>query len=282
MFGTDSDTTYQRSLRALIVSDSAQDPELEEALRLAGVSVASVVSIEDAIGRLDSLAYTDLLLLECSDTPSPLLDPLLREAAGLIASGDAVIITTVSLKQLDLASDHLGVSSRLLCQPSLDERATAILEASQRELSRVHDTSREGRLRQVGQDLRRISETLAGLAHERGGPAGPPATAADVRAILRARRMRDEFFPAGLFPDPAWDMLLDLYATHLEEAKVTVSALCIASAVPATTALRWLEILESEGLVVRNPDTKDRRRIHVSLSDDGLARMRDYLAAGIR
>ena len=37
-------------------------------------------------------------------------------------------------------------------------------------------------------------------------------TAADIRQIVRSRRLRDRYVGPGLFEDPAWDMMLDLYA----------------------------------------------------------------------
>src|SRR3546814_16409233 len=43
-----------------------------------------------------------------------------------------------------------------------------------------------------------------------------------VRHMLRQRRMREQYFPAALFADPAWAMLLDLYAARLEPQPVPV------------------------------------------------------------
>lgn len=62
--------------------------------------------------------------------------------------------------------------------------------------------------------------------------ADPVVTAAQVRDLLRARRLRADFLPGDLFADPAWDMLLDLLAAHLDQERVSVSSLCIAAAVP--------------------------------------------------
>lgn len=83
-----------------------------------------------------------------------------------------------------------------------------------------------------------------------------------VRTVIRQRTLRHDYF-AGLFSDPAWDMMLDLYLAHLQQNKVSVSSLCIASRVPATTALRWIKVLTDEGLFVREPDRSDTRRIFV-------------------
>ena len=96
-----------------------------------------------------------------------------------------------------------------------------------------------------------------------------------VRRMLRQRRMREQYFPADLFADPAWDMLLDLYTARLERQPVSVSSLCIAAAVPATTALRWIKTMTDAGLFLREADPHDGRRIFIALAEgagDALAR----------
>ena len=70
-------------------------------------------------------------------------------------------------------------------------------------------------------------------------------------------------------------MLLDLYAARLERQPVSVSSLCIAAAVPATTALRWIKTMTDAGLFVREADPQDGRRIFIALAEgacDALAR----------
>ncbi len=103
--------------------------------------------------------------------------------------------------------------------------------------------------------------------------------AALVRQTIRARRLRDGFLGKGLFEDPAWDMVLDLYAAHLEGERVSVSSLCIASAVAPTTALRWIGKLTDVGLMIRQPDPSDRRRAFVALSEKARQGMHAYVAA---
>lgn len=100
--------------------------------------------------------------------------------------------------------------------------------------------------------------------------------AALVRAKLRQRRMRETLFTADLFADPAWDMLLDLFAAELEGNDVSVSSLCIAASVPTTTALRWIKLLTQRGWLTRSHDPKDGRRINMRLSDDARARLIRY------
>ena len=97
-----------------------------------------------------------------------------------------------------------------------------------------------------------------------------------VRDIIQIRAERRKFLPAHLFADPAWDMLLDLYLSDILSRRVSVSSLCTASNVPATTALRWITSLQDEGLVERTGDPCDHRRYFMSLSKKGMAAMDGY------
>ena len=91
-------------------------------------------------------------------------------------------------------------------------------------------------------------------------PVGPKRIAEALRAIQRLRRSRAMFLP-DLFADPAWDMLIDLVAATIEGKTVSVSSLCIAAAVPPTTALRHIDVLIAAGCMRRRPDDRDGRRI---------------------
>ena len=114
-----------------------------------------------------------------------------------------------------------------------------------------------------------IAMQLAALAEQRadGAATQTPIDAALVRRLLRVRRDRARYFPADLFADPAWDMLLDLTAARLEGKQEPVSSLCIAADVPTTTALRWVRSLTDAGLIERQADPFDARRSHVRLTD---------------
>lgn len=98
-----------------------------------------------------------------------------------------------------------------------------------------------------------------------------------VRRVIAARAARRQFFGSDLFADPAWDILLELYALESEQRRTSVSKLCIAAAVPPTTALRWIDRLHTDGLIVRSADHLDGRRVWVSISPSGLNAMKSYL-----
>lgn len=116
---------------------------------------------------------------------------------------------------------------------------------------------------------------LAEVARLQEAPA--PTSSQYIRRVIAARAARRQFFSSELFADPAWDILLELYALHCEQQRTSVSKLCIAVAAPATTALRWIDRLHTDGLLARSADPLDGRRIWVSLSPSGLRAMESYL-----
>lgn len=122
-------------------------------------------------------------------------------------------------------------------------------------------------------------------------PPAPPATGkpkpnedgspvARKRAALgelkTMRRLRSQYFPAELFSDPCWEMLLDLYDAALAGAEVTVTSLGVASGVPQTTALRRMETLQAHNLIMRTEDKTDKRRTIIRLSDTGMQAVENF------
>ena len=95
----------------------------------------------------------------------------------------------------------------------------------------------------------------------------------EVRALIKLRRTRGHFFGRDLFADPAWDILLELYAASLGQFRTTVGKLCVGAGVPATTALRWINHLEEKGMIERKSDPTDGRRQFLMLSPSGLEAM---------
>jgi hypothetical protein len=150
------------------------------------------------------------------------------------------------------------------------------------------------RLQQLSEEVGRIANVLAALSeHEAAAAAmaavgtapngkGEPLDAGFIRSVIRVRRLREHFFKGDLFADPAWDMLLDLMAARVERQRVAVSSLCIAAAVPPTTALRWIKGLCDQGLFVRVADPEDGRRVFIELSSETAARMEAYLRSAQR
>jgi len=101
-------------------------------------------------------------------------------------------------------------------------------------------------------------------------------SAQQIRYILKSRAARASIIGEDLFADPAWDILLDLYAAHLTGETVSVSSACIAANVPYTTALRWTNALEARGLILRQNDPDDGRRTYVSLAPKAILAVEEY------
>ena len=102
--------------------------------------------------------------------------------------------------------------------------------------------------------------------------------AAAARTMLASRRKMEQFFPT-LFADPARDMLLDLFVAVEEGRELSVTSCCIAAMVPPTTALRWLSLLKAQGLVLEEPDTRDRRQKLLRLAPFARQQMRQFFDA---
>ena len=149
-----------------------------------------------------------------------------------------------------------------LCSAGEEERLAAVARAGRPKPARLHDTGRDD-----GPRIRGMPSGEAG-GHAAGDRGEAGVDAPYIRAMIRARRLRDQYFSGDLFADPAWDILLDLMAARLEGRKVAVSSLCIAAAVPATTALRWIKLLTDRGLLVRVADPEDGRRVHIGLAEE--------------
>ena len=100
-----------------------------------------------------------------------------------------------------------------------------------------------------------------------------------VSRVRRLRSRRNAHFGAALFRDPAWDMLLELYVSHERRQWLTVTALCNQADVPSTTALRYLDPLEENGLVTRNGYRSDSRLSIVRPTEKALADVEAFARA---
>jgi len=236
-------------------------------------------------------AAADLALIDLAAMPDQIADALLTRILPELHAADMPIIAAIEPAQIDMAAFHLlPLRAEILCAPDaamVDAALDRALERPASSLNEPRDITTD-RLREAHEHASRLAERLRGLlvtgAQDLSRTAaGPPVSASAVRALIRRRRTRDRFFEEGLFADPAWDMLLDLYAARLEGGRVCVSSLCYAAAVPATTALRWIGQMTEAGLLVREADPRDKRRQYVELTDRSIASMNGYflsLAAG--
>lgn len=83
------------------------------------------------------------------------------------------------------------------------------------------------------------------------------------------RRKRARTLPAELLGEPGWDILLDLFVRKCQGKNTSITSACTAAQVAPTTALRWIGSLERAGLIRREPDRADQRRMWLHLTDQG-------------
>ena len=149
-----------------------------------------------------------------------------------------------------------------------------------------------GQAQDLGAEVRKLLGELDKLASrlsciDTTAAAGPKeeerATQAVALAVavakqtIKMRRQRAKLFGVGLFAEPGWDILLELYVAKAEDYKVTVGNACIAASVPMSSALRWCQLLEDRRIILRYQDTGDRRRRFVKLSDCANEKMTQLL-----
>ncbi|WP_252260235.1 MarR family transcriptional regulator [Erythrobacter aurantius] len=253
----------------------------------------------------------DVVMLDCPVVDGKSLAALARLDMRAARSGAHLIIST-SLDALEDVFAALDQSDpQILVQPSRAERVIAVGRVlADIANPRVREMTEVDRLNllHLSRQVEAIAHKLEGLSGrvetsepsqgamfsaparddglliERGegnrfNAARPPLPdPRHVRRIISARQARAKFFDAELFADPAWDMLLDLTAAQAEHQRVSVTSLCIAAGVPATTALRWIKQLVDSGVFVRVDDPSDRRRAFIGLSDQSASAMARYFA----
>jgi DNA-binding MarR family transcriptional regulator len=284
-----------RASGVLLFGDEPQRRErLADAIMRAGGRVVASGPLSAAMERLDQRVASVVVDIGADDGKA--LDAILDRLNGLGASSgrlSALVLTPAELIDVVAARiDDPGVG--ILVDPDATERDAALSELIALPAGRVTEdgeADRRRRLAQLGEEVGRIARALAALSAAAAEPssAAPNEAAAPqtsdaplVRAILRLRRLRGQHFEPALFADPAWDILLDLAAARIEGRMVAVSSLCIAAAVPATTALRWISQMTDQELLVRHPDAHDGRRVFIALADASATAMDAYLAAARR
>jgi DNA-binding MarR family transcriptional regulator len=266
----------------------------EPAIHASGLRVGARLLLEHAPERIERQASSTAVWVELDADGGEPMDELLDLIATDVRNGRYGAVISVTQEALD------PVAARI-CEPAIEliagaddaERVAALATViGSRELpvgiSDVASDRSAERLRQLSDEVSRIAATLARLSSGPGAPPRalepamaadvPPLSAETVRNVIRARRLRARYFAEDLFADPAWDMLLDLLQAEIAQLRVPVSSLCIAAAVPATTALRWLKTMVANGLFVRRADPHDGRRVFVELAPEASQALRRYFA----
>lgn len=273
-------------------SDSAMRRARETA-EACGLRIGAVLGIDEASERLRQQASASAIWIEVDQDCGPALDRLLDDVDDAVESRRFGAVLSLTSGMIDLIGQRLfDGGAQIVIDADPVERAASLATATAlaRAPERANDVKDPGaeRLRQLSDEVGRIAATLARLSTVPATPEVelrkpsekdvPDVSVETVRSVIRARRLRGRYFAEHLFADPAWDMLLDLLQAEISQLRVPVSSLCIAAAVPATTALRWLKSMTDSGIFVRRADPHDGRRVFVEMSRDASLSMRRYFA----
>jgi hypothetical protein len=292
--------TSQNGRIAMIAGGSLKrDAELARLASLAGCTPVA----------MDETRPADFLLIDlCSETDG-LSDTVSRITHYLLTyRSTALIWSKMESLEVIFAAFPQGQCHFLVNADDVEAMPILAGAFGRSGMDRLHDRDQEVEFRslhRISDELAEFARTLARMADPDlkdkikdksasfraaplGGFQGFPSESSvarevaaklSLREIIKLRRLRERFFPPDLFADPAWDILLDLKAAAQEGQHVSVSSLCIAAAVPPTTALRWISAMTDSGMLVRRQDPADARRVFIELSPETSAKMDDYIVA---
>ena len=125
--------------------------------------------------------------------------------------------------------------------------------------------------RDLGEE--RPSEKIRSIFDSDQGVRHLELTEDHIQSVLLVRRARASVLGENLFSDPAWDILLELYAAFLAGRRVTLSELARVTGTPARITARWIQALEQSGNISVDRNQESPFLIYVELSDEGAARM---------
>lgn len=280
----------------MVVGDTGQARRrARDTAETSGLRVIGDLTPDEALGSLDEQVGLTALWVELDERPGTAERRLLQRADREARQGRFGVVVASRLSFIDEVISELSGEGHveLLVDAEENDRLASLALACNRprgalSFSDVASDASAARLRQLSEEVSRIAAALSRLSSVSAGPPLSPETMAPpredlpsvsaeaIRGMIRARRMRATYLPADLFADPAWDMLLDLLQAEIVQHRVPVSSLCIAAAVPATTALRWIKSMTDRGLLVRRDDPHDGRRVFIEMAPATSAALRRY------
>lgn len=93
-----------------------------------------------------------------------------------------------------------------------------------------------------------------------------------MQSLINARRGRERLFGRHLFSDPAWDVIIELYAAMLGKRRMSAADLARSIGVPESVIARWIAALV-EARVVLTVEDPNETETTVELTEEGAAKM---------
>lgn len=154
-----------------------------------------------------------------------------------------------------------------------------------RSMSSDQDTveSLSNQLNSLSSEMRQVRSMVETTATTKAAPGASyinniaKVDADIVRKLIRAEQSRSRVVGGKLLGDPAWNILLDLLLASIEGRPVAVSSACIVAGVATTTALRLVNKMVGDDVLLRMPDESDGRRDFLAIQPDVEAALRNYL-----
>jgi CheY-like chemotaxis protein/DNA-binding MarR family transcriptional regulator len=212
----------------------------------------------------------------------------------IVITGNASLESAIDSLRLD-ASEYLQKPVSAMDLTRAVSRASLRAEAGRILGPRVERTEYLDRLKEVAEVAGQLVGQIRGLEHlpdlsvPANADARAPGAAAEgssrvfgskastLKFIWQLQETRREVFRGSSLPESSWDILTELMSIELASRKISVSGLCLAANCPVTTALRRIDELTELGLIAKDPDPSDARRLYVRMTDVGRAKMEEFL-----
>jgi DNA-binding response OmpR family regulator len=196
---------------------------------------------------------------------------------------DLILVTALRSFELAVAALRASASDVLEKPLSMAALSSSLLRIRAVRAQEKLDAKVSSELNAVRSDIHQLSyliERLTGLdkIKDNAVDAKPKEIDADfLHKLMRAEDSRSRVIGGKMMGDPAWNILLDLLLASLEGRKVAVSSACIVAGVATTTALRLVNRMVDDGVLVRIPDSKDGRRHFLGIEPSVEAALKSYL-----
>ena len=99
-----------------------------------------------------------------------------------------------------------------------------------------------------------------------------------VFELLEQEKQRQELIGGMLFSNPAWIIVLDLFASYIENRPVTVGDAVLVGGIPRSTGSRLIRALEAQDIIYIKCDQSDRRRSIIQLTPTAIEKVQQLIA----
>ena len=199
------------------------------------------------------------------------------------------VLVVTGQASLDSAIDALRLDAvEYLCKPVPAAQLTAVIGSAllraQQAWSAAPAVANAGyleRLREVADIAGQLVTQIRGMqpvAVDQPAQQNKATQQSALRFISQLQEARRGLFRGIALPESSWEILLELMATEMAGRNISVSGLCLAANCPVTTALRRIDELAELGLIAKQVDPTDARRLYVRMTDAGRTKMQLFLA----